>query len=99
MLLLLLVIHVTLGDTEVIHTFFEDPCGTGSGSHSQSLNPTLGESSAAACAMECAVDVTCAAFSHPPCVLHSEEQCCSDHGAGHTFVKQVKSLYFEGVMK
>ena len=61
MLLLLLVIHVTLSNTEVIQTFFEDPCGTGSGPHSQSPNHTLGELSAIACAVECAVDVACAA--------------------------------------
>ena len=40
--------------------------------------------------------------SHPPCEFYSVEQqspCCSDHGAGHTFVKQVKTLYFKALMK
>ena len=83
---------MTLSKAEVIQTFFENTCGNGSVPYSQSRNPTLQERSAIECGVQCAIDVACAAFSHPLCVLHSEEQsvtCSSHQAANHTFVKQV----------
>ena len=90
--LLLLFSYVTLRKAELTQTFFEDPCGNVSVLHSQSTNHTVGELSVIECGVECAVDAACAAYSHPPCVLHSEEQsltCSSHQAANHTFVKQV----------
>ena len=94
---LLLVLYMTLSKAEVIQTFFEDSCGNESVLHSQSPTHTLQELSAIECGVQCAIDITCAAFSHPPCVLHSaaKSRTCSSHqAANHTFVKQVTiSLY------
>ena len=83
---------MALRKAELIQTLFKSPCGKGSVLHSQSKNHTVGELSVTECGVECAVDPACAAYSHPPCVLHSEEQsrtCCSHHAANKTFVKQV----------
>ena len=92
MLQLLLFIHFTLSNADVIQTFFENPCLNGNVSHLQNPYHTHKELSTIRCAVRCAVDVTCVAFSHPPCVLQSAEQsltCSSHHAADHTFVKQV----------
>ena len=73
LLLLLLVTHFTLCGTEVVQTLFKNSCRNESVLYSQRPYHTLRELSVIKCAVECAVDVNCAAYSHPPCVLYSEE--------------------------
>ena len=92
MLQLMLLLRFTVSNSAVIQTFFKNPCLNGNVSHLQNPYHTHKELSTIRCAARCAVDVTCVAFSHPPCVHQSGEQSltCSSHDAAyHTFVKQV----------
>ena len=88
---LVLLLHcVALGKLEVIQTIMKKACGDGN-----AKNPGLsGERSVIPCAVHCAMDNACSAYSHPPCVLHSAQQsltCPSDHAANHTFIKKVRT--------
>ena len=90
-LVLLTMLSVALTKAQVTETFFVDPCGNGSVSHSQTPYHAVDDVNEAVCTVQCAADGSCAAFSHPPCVLHSTEHsltCCAQHD-NHTFVKQV----------
>ena len=89
---MVLLLSVALTKAQVTESFFEDPCGNGSASHSQTPYHAVDELSEAECAVECSADAECTAFSHPPCVLHPKEHsatCFSHHAANHTFVRQV----------
>ena len=97
---LLLTAVLKSAQAEVIQTFFNNPCAYGTMLDFGSPYRTFMDLSLVSCAVMCTQDVKCAAYTHPPCVLHSVDQslACALPGqqaTTDTFVKQVTDILID----